>query len=80
MSFSDKEFQALLNKLSRANAYYRSLLTDAESVFFERYGIHPSKDTCEEWNQAYYEDSGDLTVRELDELMRPKVEMGEFNT
>ena len=66
---SDKEFQKLLDRLTKANVKYKSLLNQAEEEFMTRFGATPGDVDCDYWIDTFHIGAGIMTVKELTTYM-----------
>jgi len=63
---TDKEYNKLLLKLSKANDKYKNLLFLAEEEFKNRYGSYPSDIDFDYWIDTYHIGTGLLTSDQIE--------------
>lgn len=71
---TDKQLQKILDRTTLARIKYIDLLNIAENEVLRRYGVNPCDIDNDSWIDAFYQSSGRMTVKELDESM--KLHMG----
>lgn len=69
MKMTDKQFSALLKKLSKANSRYKRLLREAENEIERRFGVHPSDVDNDQWIDVYHVGTGGMTVEQVNDSM-----------
>lgn len=67
---TDRQFQTILDKLSRSRSNYLAYLQAAEDEILKRYGVHPSDIDNDEWIDAYHQGCGHMTIEQLDAAMK----------
>lgn len=66
---TDKQFNSLLVRLSKANDRYRTLLDEAEEEFKKRYGFYPSEIDYDSWIDCFHIGVGLMTAEKIHEEM-----------
>ena len=62
---TDKNFQILLNRLSKSNVEYKSLLSQAENEIHRRCGKYPSDVDFDSWIDSFHIGIGHMSVEEV---------------
>lgn len=67
---SKKEFNKILKKLASANEKYKALLSEAEDIFVERYGNHPSEVDFDSWIDVYHAGIGFMSAESIEKEIK----------